>query len=315
VTRAVLLAAPVVTLALLSQPRVGSASCGPPATSIGTPSGARIPVRGVMFTRGLATLEIRSLGAASTRTVVQSPNQTGHGAIERHDYVAWAGPMRLSTGGPAFEYDVDLDWVAEAAAPRVVSLARVELDGCPGLHGISMSLDQPVAAVRVRWRAPVSLGDLLLVPRARPAEFGGGASLFLGDDACDGESFPIRLLREGISVELIQVGLRRVRPPFIAAVAVVAPATRRGACGRRRPTLALAAAHAHPELVTSAASSASTSRAPRSVGTLPLGLSARYGGAWWPPVLKSTSCQSISASSPSSIAAIRTRRACCDIGL
>lgn len=106
------------------------------------------------------------------------------------------------------EYVLDADWQAPKQAPRVVQSRRNQHQWtCSWSDSLMLELDQPMAAVRMRWLTHGGEVDYI--------EALQGETLELGKINCGGENMPLDQLIAGGVIELFAIRLDGSEVPII----------------------------------------------------------------------------------------------------
>jgi hypothetical protein len=144
---------------------------------LGTPEGTPVPPAGTLY---------RTSGASVTKV----PYETALGAL-----VVTVGSER---------FIVDPTWTPPADPPRVVAMRHVEHGWtCSSTDAAMLTLDQPVAAIRVSWTREGKAHESLVVPRSRRAL--DRPSILLGKVGCAGSTFSVAELEAGVALEMTAI--------------------------------------------------------------------------------------------------------------
>jgi hypothetical protein len=193
------LAAALVVIAALSSPGRAEAQCGTPRW-LGTPSGAQIPQRGVLFLydEGLGHRDARPMGGA-----IKSETRISD-TMMRLDYATTADELELADPVDPRVYSVKRKWVAPASAPRVLQYwHHVHAWTCSSADSLMLQIDQPTAAFRVRWKVAGKEPQEWIIP-ARASD-ANASVLELGKINCGSTTIEPEELARGGELSLIAI--------------------------------------------------------------------------------------------------------------
>lgn len=189
-------------IAVLASP--AEASCGAPRWS-SLADGATLPSRGVLFVHDEALdgddLQLVWRDGTAGRWTVTPLSTT----VARVDYDAGSAmgvELFAFPRAPGERAGLDPRWRAPSRLPRVVALSHEQGAWTCSSHDLlAIELDEPVAAVRVRWTFGRITRELVEVPWTR----GGRPVLALGKIDCGGANLDPLELFVGGALELIAI--------------------------------------------------------------------------------------------------------------
>lgn len=214
------------------------ASCGAPHW-FGVFAGATLPPRGAFYVHDEALDASRDDpqlvwrgGATGTwrvtrlsRTVARvdyDARSASRAEVRPYPAARWSEPIRF-----------DAHWRAPARTPRVVALSHAQrVWTCSSYDLLAIELDQPVAAVRVRWTFGAITRELVEV-----AEVGDGASfLALGKINCGSANLDPEELAIGGALELLAIRFDGSEVPVAGLPSFVSTRLVPRSSDERRPT-------------------------------------------------------------------------------
>lgn len=194
-----------------SHAREARADCGV-RRWLGTPSGTAIPARGSMF---LYDEWLEDRESSGRNPVPSSPGGPPAGAITarvqvaphvlRLDYATKADELELKVGDEAHLFEVKRGWRPPEAAPRVVHYwHHASSWTCSSADSLMLQIDQPTAAVRVRWTAAGQVTPREWIVPALTAE-GNVSVLELGKIDCGSTTIEPAELAAGGQLALVAI--------------------------------------------------------------------------------------------------------------
>jgi hypothetical protein len=154
----------------------------------GTPSGATIPSRGVLY-------KFNSLDGDSPQ-------------MERYDAADGSELVRhYQYRDHEVRFVVDPEWAPPAEAPRVLTIEHAKHEWtCSEENALAIQIDQPVAAVRVFWATSEGQHEMIVAPTPDQTPLLRPASILkLGKIDCAGENVPVADLERGIVLGLTAI--------------------------------------------------------------------------------------------------------------
>jgi hypothetical protein len=187
-------------IAVFEQTAAALAWC-PPALS---PRSGSVPLRGSLYFGDVTKLEhveIRWSGTPGTSTWTREPG------VARLDYTGPNGSeLIVFHAGIAGRYKLDEGWRAPHAAPRAVGFEYRDERPSFGIDALVIELDQPTAAVRVRWTHAGTTETRLLPTDGR---------VQLGQMVCSRSNISAAELRIGGLLELVAIRLDGSEQPIL----------------------------------------------------------------------------------------------------
>ncbi len=204
----------IVVGVLLIATQDARASCGIP-TWVGTPDATHVPTSGVVYLHDEALgwdsvpepiedfLQVEWVGGSGATIHVRRVERT----VASIEYDGPAGSRlrvydRYDT--VRAEYVLDAAWQASPQPPRVLQYWREQSEWtCSWSDSLMIQIDQPTAAVRVRWTVNGHSVDYIEALQID----GPKAALELGKINCGGENMPLEQLLAGGEMELFAIRL------------------------------------------------------------------------------------------------------------
>lgn len=195
---------------LLTAAATADADCGIP-NWLGTASGVSIPASGTLYMHdesltwdlpgdvGASWLSVQWENGEGTFRVVRT-----EGALASIEYDGPPGATLkfVDRWGDAIDLHLAPSWQPPAHAPRVLQYWHHAREWtCSSSDSLRIQIDQPTAAVRVRWHVNGHAVDYIEATR----NDGTKSVLELGKINCGGENVPLEQLYDGVGIELYAI--------------------------------------------------------------------------------------------------------------
>lgn len=167
------------------------ADCGTPRW-VGTPSGATIPARGVLYLHDEGTP--RPLGGAIKTQTQVAPH------VMRLEYATKAEELEIADPIDGRVFQVDPAWKPATDSPRVLQYWHHRTATA---DSVMLQIDQPTAAIRARWTAAGARAREWIVP-AQSSELGASV-VELGTPDCGSPTIGAAELARGGELTLTAI--------------------------------------------------------------------------------------------------------------
>ncbi len=199
----------IVVGTLLTSAASADAKCGTPRW-LGAASGTSVPSAGTLYLHDESLAWDGPVDIDPSWLAVQWEHGEGtvhvvrgEGAIATIEYEGPPGAtLKIHGGYDSADLVLAEDWQAPAKAPRVLQYwHHASRWTCSSSDSLMIQIDQPTAAVRVRWHVNGHAVDYIEATRNEETK----SVLELGKINCGGENVPLEQLYDGVGIELYAI--------------------------------------------------------------------------------------------------------------